>query len=63
MVGRLPYPIRWLVVVLALTGCAGREVSSTDHHNRILQVSCYNVPYDHMVRTMCCDGERCWLIQ
>jgi hypothetical protein len=56
-------PLLWLTGALAaalLGGCAAREPSSTDDHNRVPKVWCHLTNVRGSMREVCCVGERCW---
>ena len=54
--------MRIIILILLLTGCAAREISSTDDHHRIPRPDCSLIHYEGHLRTLCCLGERCWLV-
>jgi hypothetical protein len=50
-----------VTVAQLLFGCAGREVSSTDHHNRVPEVTCSVTKYQGRMHQLCCEGNTCVL--
>ena len=55
--------MRIIILALLLTGCAAREISSTDDHHRITRPDCSLVRVNNSMHTLCCMGERCWLAE
>jgi hypothetical protein len=51
--------ILFVVGIVAISGCASREVSSTDNHHRVPQVNCQEVKYEGHMHRICCEPEHC----
>ena len=53
--------MRYLILALFLTGCAAREPSSTDRHDRIPNITCSMVVIGGSFHKECCDSNgRCF---
>jgi uncharacterized lipoprotein YmbA len=50
-----------IIAAQILAGCAGREASSTDHHNRVPEVMCSVTKYQGRMHQLCCEGNTCVL--